>query len=242
VIDLHCHILPSADDGPSTFAESLEMCRLAARDGIRAIVATPHTLNDVHTNEGEWILREIGRLEAEMGAHGVKMRILAGSEVHVDPATPALIKAGRVMTLNNNQRTVLLEFPDFFIPEAMIGFLRTLREAELIPVIGHPERQDQFADDGLIEELVDSGGFIQVTAMSLTGDFGSEVQSRTFNWLEKGLVHVIASDAHSPDHRPPILSRAVAQAARILGKDRARRLVVDNPLALLNGTQPSGSH
>jgi len=41
MIDLHCHILPDIDDGPQTWAESLEMARLAVRDGIHTLVATP---------------------------------------------------------------------------------------------------------------------------------------------------------------------------------------------------------
>ncbi len=45
MIDLHCHILPGLDDGPSSMQEALAMCRIAAEDGIRTIVATPHMLN-----------------------------------------------------------------------------------------------------------------------------------------------------------------------------------------------------
>jgi protein-tyrosine phosphatase len=42
MIDIHCHILPGLDDGPPTIEESLLMCRIAADDGITAVVATPH--------------------------------------------------------------------------------------------------------------------------------------------------------------------------------------------------------
>jgi len=41
MIDLHCHILPDIDDGPQTWAESLEMARLAVRDAIHTLVAAP---------------------------------------------------------------------------------------------------------------------------------------------------------------------------------------------------------
>ena len=42
MIDIHCHILPDIDDGPKTFDESVAMARIAAEDGIAAIVASPH--------------------------------------------------------------------------------------------------------------------------------------------------------------------------------------------------------
>jgi protein-tyrosine phosphatase len=50
MIDLHCHILPNVDDGPESLDESLRMAALAARDGVRAVVATPHTFNGLYTN------------------------------------------------------------------------------------------------------------------------------------------------------------------------------------------------
>src|SRR3954447_24605374 len=42
VIDIHSHILPGLDDGPESADESVRIARIAALDGARAILATPH--------------------------------------------------------------------------------------------------------------------------------------------------------------------------------------------------------
>ena len=42
MVDIHCHILPGIDDGSESWETTAAMCRMAARDGITHIVATPH--------------------------------------------------------------------------------------------------------------------------------------------------------------------------------------------------------
>lgn len=41
-VDIHCHLLPGIDDGAADLATSLAMARMAAADGMRTIIATPH--------------------------------------------------------------------------------------------------------------------------------------------------------------------------------------------------------
>ena len=78
----------------------------------------------------------------------------------------------------------------------------------------------------------------QLTAMSLTGGFGSEVKRLSEKLLTEGFVHVIASDAHSTDGRPPVLSDAVHAAARTVGREEALKMVTEYPGALLEGRRP----
>jgi protein-tyrosine phosphatase len=49
MIDLHAHILPELDDGVSTVEEACELARVAAAEGITAIVAAPHVRDDYPT-------------------------------------------------------------------------------------------------------------------------------------------------------------------------------------------------
>ena len=46
MIDIHCHILPGLDDGAQSLDEAVEMARIAEKDGIEKIVATPHLFRD----------------------------------------------------------------------------------------------------------------------------------------------------------------------------------------------------
>ena len=43
MIDIHTHILPAYDDGATDVYDTLEMLRIAADNGTRSIVATPHS-------------------------------------------------------------------------------------------------------------------------------------------------------------------------------------------------------
>lgn len=238
MIDLHCHILPGLDDGPQTLEESLAMCRKAMEDGIRTMVAMPHTLNGVYLNDGTTILEAVADLSRVIRAEGLELEILPGADVYVDPCLLAMIREGRVMTINDNRKAVMLEFPEYFVPDVMCRFMGSLLEAGVLPVISHPERCDQFRDRAVLREMVDLGALTQVTAMSITGEFGREIKACTRFFLEEGLVHVIASDAHSIPHRPPVLSTAVAEAAQILGEEHARSLVTENPRAIIEGHPP----
>ena len=64
MIDIHNHILYGLDDGAKTLEESVEMCRISFNDGVRTIVATPHTLNSVYENNRSTILAKVQELNA----------------------------------------------------------------------------------------------------------------------------------------------------------------------------------
>jgi len=83
MIDLHCHILPGIDDGAENLEESIAMCRIAYKDGIRTIVATPHTMNGIFINKRDLILSEIEKLQQALSEEGIDIQILPGSDVHV---------------------------------------------------------------------------------------------------------------------------------------------------------------
>ena len=74
--------------------------------------------------------------------------------------------------------------------------------------------------------------------MSITGELGSDAMAYAHLLLKEGLAHVIASDAHNTESRPPVLSSALKEAARILGDmAAAEAMVTKNPWAILEGKQ-----
>ena len=62
MIDIHCHILPGLDDGPKTEEQAIKMCEIAQADGIKNIVATPHTENGIYASDGKEVLNSVKRL------------------------------------------------------------------------------------------------------------------------------------------------------------------------------------
>ena len=66
--DIHSHILPGIDDGAKTMEDSIELCRLAQADGVRAIVATPHIREGVWANRRDGIAERLEELREEQTA------------------------------------------------------------------------------------------------------------------------------------------------------------------------------
>ena len=87
--------------------------------------------------------------------------------------------------------------------------------------------------------MVQMGCLGQITAASLTGDFGRDARQAAEDLLRKQLVHFIASDAHSANGRSPVLSDAVRAAEKIVGKEQAKKMVTEYPQAIIEGRRPT---
>lgn len=236
MIDLHCHILPGIDDGAKTQEESLKMAEIALRDGIHTIVTTPHTLG-IHSNNIESVKKSIAELTVAFAANGINIRLISGADVPLSPGLMKQIKSGEAGTINNGMKYILLELPSYTVPPRTKDIIFELKMNGITPVITHPERNLMIQEDaGILYDLAAMGALCQVTAMSITGDFGEIPQRSAVVLLERRLVHVIASDAHSADYRPPFLSKAVEAAANILGNFKeAERMVKEVPAAIISG-------
>jgi len=240
MIDIHNHILPGLDDGPDSPEKSIEMAKVAAADGIRVIVATPHTNNGIYQSSTEKILEGVKRLNRLLREGGVPLKVLPGADIHIDRNLIEALKAGNVMTVNNNQRYIILELPDHGVPQHVSDFLWELKLNGVTPVFSHPERNAAIQDDiNILRGYIMQGALSQITAMSLTGEFGKRPRKCALSLLKYNLAHVIATDAHSVRRRPPVLSRALKVAGEIAGDDYALRMVTDIPDKIIKGIQVS---
>ncbi|MEW5800733.1 MAG: CpsB/CapC family capsule biosynthesis tyrosine phosphatase [bacterium] len=236
MVDLHCHILPGLDDGAADMEESVRMCSMAKGDGVGKIVATPHTMNGVYVNETQVIKQAVGELNARLLKEQISLEILPGADVHIHPDLLGLIDRGQVTTVNDNHRYLLLELPHQFVPPNFKNLIFELSLEGITPVLTHPERNAVLQNDiNQLYELVVQGMLIQITTLSLIGEFGPRAESCCRNLLKYNLVHVIASDAHSSKVRPPLLSPAAEEACRIVGETDALALVTANPQAIIEG-------
>lgn len=232
-VDLHCHLLPGIDDGPHSWEESLEMARLAVADGISAVVATPHQLGNYGNNDSGKIRSTVRQFQEHLDRLGIRLRVVAGADVRIEPDTIGRIRAGEVMTLADRGRYVLLELPhELYFP--LDRLLSDFRAAGLIAVLSHPERNVGLLGQGRIaEHLVDVGCLLQVTAASLVGVFGPQVKEFAEWLVVKGLAHFIATDAHGVKSRRPLIRRAYNRAVELAGEPAARELCSGNPACVL---------
>jgi len=237
MIDIHSHILPGQDDGAADPEESLAMARIALNDGIHTMIATPHILNGIYPNSRSHILASMGELRTVFAKEQIKLELLPGSEAHLNPAMAEKIFSGEAVTLNDNQRYLLLEFPFHGIPPGAKQEIFQLQLKGITPILAHAERNYGFQQHfEQLYEFVDMGCLVQITAMSITGDLGREARLCAQKMLECRLAHIIATDAHSAMHRPPVLRPGVKKAAKILGStDEADAMVTVRPAAIIAG-------
>lgn len=239
MIDLHTHILPGIDDGVDDEEEAVEFARVAAADGVRTIVATPHCKDGFYVNERPAVLEATARLGARLAAERVEVELRPGAEVHICPELVERVRDGRAPTLGDNGRTLLLELSLTQPPIELDSLVFQLRLAGIEIVFAHPERIRYFQDDvRRYEEVVRMGAWGQLTTGSLTGDFGSDAMEFSRELLLRGLLHVLASDAHNVRGRPPRLTPALEAAVGLVGERRARSMVEEVPRALLDGRTP----
>ena len=216
------------------------MAKTAVGDGIHTIVATAHTLNGVYINPVKEVTSRVTALQETLSKNHIPLKLHAGAEVHLCPHMLEHIENGDALTINNAGKYIMLEFPPHVVPPGVKDEIFSLKLNGITPIISHPERNAVIQNNvDIMYALVSMGALSQVTAMSITGDFGGMVMQCAERLLKHRLVHIIASDAHSSDSRPPVLSQAVEAAAEILGNyDDAERMVTEVPASILSGDMP----
>jgi len=241
LIDLHCHILPDIDDGPHSWKTSLAMARMAVEDGIRIIVASPHLFREKTVdlnalNEKAAITARISEFQKKLDAEQIPLQILPGCDCPLSLEALELLATDRVMTINDGKRYLLLEMPDLSIPPATPDICFQLQAKGITPIITHPERHFVFMENPeKLLRFLDLGCLMQMTAGSLTGTFGRRVAKVSQMMVKKGYIQLLATDAHSTGGRPPVLSKAVAQLTRLIGKNAALAMVTTIPERIIRG-------
>lgn len=237
MVDIHCHILPGIDDGPQSWELTAEMCRVAILDGITHIVATPHC-NHEFAYDRDRYTEMLGELSD--AAEG-KLTFSLGCDLHFsyDNIQDALAHPRRY-TIGESQY-LLVEFSDFGIPPEVKQGLLLISSGGMVPIITHPERNRSLLNKPeIVLELAEQGCLVQVTANSFTGYWGSRSQKMAEWLLKRQAIHVIASDAHDPARRPPVLSEARKAVTELAGAEVADALLVGNPAAIVDGESLPG--
>jgi protein-tyrosine phosphatase len=236
--DVHCHLLPGLDDGPKTLDASLELAQQLVVQGLTDVVASPHQLGEFELdNHATLVDQRVAQLQQAIDDRGIPLRLHAGGDVRVDDRLVELLSAEppAVSAVGATRRYFLLELPhnQAIAPGLVVP---TLIAAGFTPVLTHPERNDPLQrEPDLLDAWYSSGAVIQLTAGSVVGDFGPAAEDVSWHWLRRGVVHVIASDAHDTRRRPPRWSACVDALTKGLNHVIARKLVIENPLHVLDG-------
>jgi len=232
MIDLHCHILPGLDDGAADVEDSVAMALQARADGIETVCATPHVRHD-HAVEIAALPGRVAELEAELARRGVGVRVVVGGEVaqtQLDALSDAEL---RTVSLGGAGGWVLLEpAPGPLDARLELGVER-LEARGLRAVIAHPERHADADLEMRLELLAAQGCLIQWTAAFVADAAMREPVAR---WARMGLIHLLASDAHSARFgRPVALSEGFARLRETLPAATVEWMARTAPAAVVRG-------
>jgi|Deesub1362B_J571_1020462.scaffolds.fasta_scaffold00010_127 protein-tyrosine phosphatase len=233
-IDIHCHILPGIDDGPDTVDTALRMLQLAKRDGIKEIIATPHIMEGVYINKRYDIQKSLVSLRERADI----LPIGIGAEIRIGRDTLQRLLDGDYPTLNDG-KYALIEFPFYSLPplEEIERIIKNFILNGIIPIVAHPEKNIMILNNlRILKRLTKRGVLFQATASSIiNGSY--RIQKTTLRMIKNGYIHVIASDAHDPVHRPPLLSEAYIRIKRVFSEKEAKRLFLENPWRIIKGEE-----
>jgi protein-tyrosine phosphatase len=234
VIDLHCHILPELDDGALDLADSVAMAHQAERDGITTVCATPH-IRDDHDVRIDELHARVHDLQSELDKRGAAIRIVQGGEVSqlaVDGlAEPQLreVSLGRA-------GWILLEPAPGPIADTLPALAELLRERGMRTIVAHPERHAGIGFERYLRELAAGGCLIQWTAAFIAERDADDAEDPIMRLAREGLVHLLASDAHSSHGgRPVRLSAGIERLRAACPAEQVTWIVEDAPAAILRG-------
>ncbi len=234
MIDLHSHILPALDDGALDLTDSVAMAREAERDGIAVVCATPHIRSD-HDVRIEELPRRVAELQRALDESGIAVRVAAGGEVsqlRADALSPEHLRA---LSLDGGG-WILLEPAPGPLDDELPGLVERLAAHGARTLLAHPERHAGADFVERLRALAQRGCLIQWTAEFIAQRDSGDPEDFVLGLARDGLVHVLASDAHSSHGgRPLRLSAGFARLREVCPEERVEWIARTAPAAILGG-------
>ncbi|MDT2758658.1 tyrosine-protein phosphatase [Enterococcus xiangfangensis] len=219
MIDLHCHILPGIDDGAKTLEDSLDMARKAISQGITHLMCTPHHNNGKYFNPADQVIEKVAVLQQELDDRNLGLTLLEGQEVRITGTLLEDIARGEILFTDLDDTYILIEFPTGEVPAYTKQLFFNLLSQGHTPVIVHPERNAVFRKNpNDLIPFLEMGVLTQLTAPSIVGVFGKEIQKTAKQMLKHNMLYMVASDAHNLRHRNFYLKEAYEEIKKEQGQ------------------------
>lgn len=238
-VDLHIHLLPDLDDGPANLDQAVALARAGLHDGIVQAAATCHQCGHFAHNHADNIRDAARKLIERLKSDGVELAIRPSAEWMLDAKMIdewATLQAD-LLTLGDGGKYALIEFPQRF-PAYITRVSELLAQRQVHGVLAHVEKYaDLLAHPKRLAELHEMGFVAQMNADSIAGRWGTKVAKQCRSLIRKGWIHVVASDAHSVERRPPLLREAFSIVTQWTNAETADLLFRQNPSAVLAGEE-----
>lgn len=232
-VDIHCHIVPHIDDGARSSTQALRMIDIAYKNGIRAMIATPHYEVGKYDNNIDEIQKQFSKIKDLALKKYRDFKLYLGNEIFYSYGVVNNLEEGKIFTLADS-KYVLVEFSPNDKYKYISESLYELINNGYIPVLAHAERYEEVMEDiDNVERLVDVGVYIQINAHTIAGKYGHGIRRRVMKMIKNDLVHFIGTDTHSDGHRSPDLEECIKYLNKKTDEETVVRLLSTNPQKII---------
>ncbi|MEZ4257359.1 MAG: CpsB/CapC family capsule biosynthesis tyrosine phosphatase [Polyangiales bacterium] len=236
-VDLHSHYVPAIDDGVRTDADGVALLQGLHAIGFDRVVATPHIRTAMFENRRAGLE---AAFDAFLGRNADATDLPAtglGAEHFFDDVVWELFLAGELRPYPGD-KAVLVEFPERMFPMGIDARFFKMQVRGLRPVLAHPERYMPLASSSEpLAALVNAGVLPLLDVMSLVGKYGRQAERAGHRILEEGLYAAACTDVHRPGDVETV-EKALVHLESLVGEEGVRRLFVEGPTRILEGTAP----
>ena len=199
-IDIHSHLLPGIDDGAKDIDNSIELILKMYSYGIKNFITTPHVLGDVYPNSSETIKSKLEEVRKALLAKGyLDIKINAAAEYMLDEQFSKRLEKNDILTLKDNY--ILVEMSYFNAPMNLYDVLFEIQLKGYKPVLAHPERYNFYHNElDNYYKLKKAGCLFQLNLLSLTEQYGKNVQQISNKLLTQNLYDFVGTDTHHKNH------------------------------------------
>lgn len=239
MIDIHSHIIFDVDDGPKTLEDSRRLLEESYRQGVRTIISTSHRRKGMFETPEEKIAANFKQVQDLAKQVADDLTVLYGAEIYYTSDILQKLEEGIFPSLGDT-KYVLIEFSMNTPYKDIHSALGNVIRLGMTPVVAHIERYHCLEnDEDKVSELINMGCYMQVNSSNvlkpkLFGDRYKFMKKRVQFFLERDLVHFVASDMHNLDDRPPYMQKAYQIVAKKYGAERAEELFKTNQEILLS--------
>ena len=231
--DIHCHIVPSVDDGSSDIEESYHMLQMEYQQGVRNIIVTPHFRFQMFETPIETVEQQFLALKQIARKIAPDLHIYLGCEFHSNMQMVEMLLNNEVHTMAGSHY-VLTEFSGISSADYIYDRLYSLLTHGFKPIIAHIERCECLRKDlDFVEELTNLGAYMQINADSVIGKEGFAVKRYCRKLMKQNLLSFVASDCHGIQERISRIGEAYAYISKKQGSTYADRIFIENPQEIL---------
>lgn len=237
IVDVHAHILPGVDDGAADWEEARWMLQCAYSQGIRTVIATPHYSRRQDVGRLRKLAGELGKAAKEIAPD---FHVLLGQEILYFDSMVERLKAGHALTMAGS-RHVLVEFMPEVSYKKLYQAVRSVLMAGYYPILAHVERYRALRDEGHMEELAETGCYMQMNYRSLQGG----LFDREARWCRKqvldGKIQFLGTDMHHKDHRTPEIKKSLGWLEGHVEEGLLDAILRNNAFQILDTRTVSGN-